>query len=156
MPPIYSYYSNSLTTRSPIFKRMGYSSYYYCDAIQFTVSRTGYYYFESVSQIDTYGYLYSDYFYSNSISLNQLTSNDDSGGYYQFLLSSSLKFNQIYILVVTTARSNNVGDFSITAWGPGTIIFSRPYPSRCASINGGNIFLTIAFSTLSLKAYFYF
>lgn len=57
------------------------------------------------------------------ITLNQLTSDDNSGGNRQFLLSWFLRFKETYVLVFTTFSPNVVGSFSITAWGSGTIIF---------------------------------
>ncbi|CAF1959045.1 unnamed protein product [Rotaria magnacalcarata] len=148
---IYSYYSSALTTSSPTFKRSGFYSNYYYEAIKVTVPRTGLYYFRSNTNVDTYGYLYLNNFDPSSIRTNQITSDDDSGGNRQFQLSSSLSFGQIYVLVFTTYSPNVVTDISIIAWGPSATMFTRNSSNSYGRINGGFTLLTIVFSACMLS-----
>ncbi|CAF3347565.1 unnamed protein product [Rotaria socialis] len=122
---IYSYYSSALTTNSSTFQRVSFYSNYYYEAIRVTVPNTGTYYFRSNTTVDTYGYLYLNNFDPLSIGTNQIKSDDDSGGNRQFQLSSSLSFDQSYVLVFTTYNPNVITDISIIAWGPNTIMFAR-------------------------------
>ena len=127
---IVSSYASSLTSASSLFLRPGGSSgYYYYQAIQVNISTTGSYTFTSVSSIDTYGYLYYTPFDPSYPSANLFTSNDDSGGNGQFLLSAYLYTQYSYVLVVTTYAAYVTGSFSLRASGPSLINFVSFNPS---------------------------
>ena len=64
-------------------------------------------------------------FYPYSPSMNLLAQDDESAGNNQFLLSSYLQTGTAYILVVTTYPERATGTFSITATGPGSLMFLR-------------------------------
>ena len=118
-----SNYSSALTTTSPKFARTGSgSALFYYEAIQVTISVTGNYTFRSNSNTDMYGYFYFNSFNPLNPLLNLLTSNDDSGGNFQFLLTTYLQTGTIYILVATTYSPSVTTSFSITRSGPITAI----------------------------------
>jgi hypothetical protein len=86
-----------------------------------STNTSGTYTFASRSSLDTYGYLYQGSFDPSDPSQNLMTSNDDSGGKRQFLFSSYLSAGSSYILIITTAGMDVVGDFSIRVSGPSSV-----------------------------------
>ena len=127
-PLVPSTYSSSLSYASGTFIPPGLSSgIYYYEAIQVTNYGTGKYTFRSSSPMDTYGYFYSNSFDPTNSLQNLIASDDDSGGSRQFLLNVTLTYGSSYILVVTTYAPGIIGDYSVTALGPATIIFN-PIP----------------------------
>jgi hypothetical protein len=87
-----------------------------------TVSTPGYYSLQSISVMDTFGYIYNDSFVSSAVSQNSIASNDDSAGNQQFRLYIWLNNMTTYVLVVTTYLPNITGAFSINAIGLKSII----------------------------------
>ena len=123
-----SHYSSALTSHSGIYIRPGQitRSFYY-EAIVLIVYSTGNFVVRSSSILDTYGYLYNSSFNPLYPFDNVIASDDDSGGSRQFLLNVTLTYGSSYILVVTTYAPGIIGDYSVTALGPATIIFN-PIP----------------------------
>ena len=122
----------TLSSNSPIFSRpYGVSSSYYYQAIQTTTYTSGTYILlsSSVTQVDTYGCLYTTSFDPNYPYQNLLTCDDDSGGSLQFLISYYLSYGQTYILVVTTSGSYATGSYAISASGPGSVSMLAVSPS---------------------------
>jgi len=86
--------------------------------------------------MDIYGYFYREFVDPSDPSTNLIASDRDSSGYGQFRITVDLKFEQIYVLLVTTYRTDVTGDFFIIAFGEGSIEFvsimpstSRPLPT---------------------------
>jgi hypothetical protein len=120
---ITSNYSSSLTRNGPTFIRpLGNRNQYYYNAIQVVVPISGFYKFQSFSNIDMYGCLYTQYFNATNPSANLLTCDDDNGGDQQFYFRISLKASN-YSLVATTFQSNTTGSFFISVTGPANVIF---------------------------------
>ena len=124
-----STYTGVLSSRSSTFVRPGSNSGdYYYQAFRVTVSVSGPYVFTSSSSIDTYGCLYNDPFNPYSPSFNLIISDDDGGGNTQFRINTTLQFGRTYILVVTTYRSSDVGSFSISVGGRGSVTLTSIAP----------------------------
>jgi hypothetical protein len=121
-------YSSALTAGSQIYSRQGsrcQAPAYYYEAIQVNVVDDGIYNLSSNSTIDTYGYLYKDTFKPLNPSTNLLARDDDSNGRFQFKLTTCLRANTTYVLVVTTFPQNTVGRFSIFVSAPNNVNLNR-------------------------------
>jgi hypothetical protein len=68
--------------------------------------------------MDTYGFIYQGNFYPTFPYFNIHKQDDDGNGSSQFKLTSELRSDITYILVVTTFSQTTTGAFSITASGP--------------------------------------
>jgi hypothetical protein len=86
-----------------------YSSDHYYEAVVITVATGGSYNFQSKSDFDSYGSIYTDGFDPSDISINLLANDDDSGGNSQFNLTVVLQPQSTYILVVTTYSAHRSG-----------------------------------------------
>jgi hypothetical protein len=106
------------------FRTGGNISMFYYKAIQVNVNISGIYTLTSNSTIDTYGYLYINYFNISNLTINLLLQDDDCGGSQQFYMKYSLQHNSTYILIATTYGNNVTGAFSIIVDGPGTVTLS--------------------------------
>ncbi|CAF1688203.1 unnamed protein product, partial [Adineta ricciae] len=102
------------------------SDYFY-DTIEIIPSTSGNYTITSKSDgnFDTYGYLYNNSFSLGALSVGLLAQDDDSGGNRQFQIVAYLQANVRYILIVTTYSINVVGNYSITASGPGRVSLAK-------------------------------
>jgi hypothetical protein len=100
------------------------SNYYY-EAIQVNVFENGCYSFTSNSTIDTYGYIYKEYFNPMVPIDNLLVKNDRSFYSNQFKLMIQLHVDTKYILVVTSDNPNVTGAFSLLVTGPNNVSFNR-------------------------------
>ncbi|CAF1208162.1 unnamed protein product [Adineta steineri] len=118
-------YSSALTSNHPIYPRTGCDISYYYEAIKIQVYKSGHYSFNSMSNINTYGYMYAKYFDPFSPSAFLISADDDSSGNSQFNISIPLEINIEYILVVTTFNSNVTGPFSIRVSGPNRVGLER-------------------------------
>ncbi|CAF3212719.1 unnamed protein product [Rotaria sp. Silwood2] len=114
-----SIYSSVLTMDNEQYPE---SNKYY-EAIQVIVRASGHYSLASLSNMDTYGYLYNGIFYPFSQTVNLVTHNDDYDGSSQFKLISTLEAGVSYTLVFTTYAGGVTGPFSIVASGPGQVDF---------------------------------
>ncbi|CAF3563315.1 unnamed protein product, partial [Rotaria sp. Silwood2] len=85
---------------------------------------SGNYTIETYSNIDTYGFLYSNTFDPGSISTNLLEESDDGPISINFLISINFQAVTQYIVVATTFYPNTTGSFSIVATGIASVIFS--------------------------------
>ena len=111
-------YASAWTTTSPSFSRYnGVAGNYYYEAIQVTVSTSGYYRFRSTSAIDSYGYLYTDSFLSSTPSMNVYTQDDDGAGSAQFQFTVVLQPGVVYILVATSYFPNIRAPFTVVVSG---------------------------------------
>lgn len=124
---IRSEYSSSLNMSNEKYIRADSSSTLNCyfEAIELNVSMSGNYTIVSVSNIDTFGYIYSNKFNPTFPFLHLLSSNDDTGGNRQLKLKSFLSIGIEYILVVTTYNANVTGSYSIVITGCASIRFTR-------------------------------
>ncbi|CAF3894561.1 unnamed protein product [Rotaria sp. Silwood2] len=114
-----SIYSSVLTMDNEQYPE---SNKYY-EAIQVIARASGQYSLASLSNMDTYGYLYNGIFYLVSQTVNLVTHNDDYDGSSQFKLISTLEAGVSYTLVFTTYAGGVTGPFSIVASGPGQVDF---------------------------------
>ena len=133
-----SIYSSKLTEDSSTFARKNCeSSDYYYEAIEIDVIEGGCYNLISNSTIDTYGYIYKNYFYSIDSTINLVSENDRGFRSNQFELITQLQTNTKYILVVTTNDPNVTGVFSLLVTGPKNVKFNRisKYLSVWSKIN---------------------
>jgi hypothetical protein len=123
---IESKYSSELTTSNPTYCRgtCEKGNFYYV-AITVCVATPGTYLFSSKSDIDTYGYIYTNSFNPSKPRRNLLQENNDSGEKKQFKLKVNLKSVSKYILVTTTSSPNVTGSFSIIASGPTSVSFPQ-------------------------------
>ncbi|CAF4076755.1 unnamed protein product [Adineta steineri] len=118
-------YSSVLTSNHSIYPRTGCHISYYYEAIKIQVYKSGHYSFNSMSNINTYGYMYAKYFDPFSPSAYLISADDDSSSNSQFNISIPLEINTEYILVVTTYNSNVTGSFSIRVSGPNRVGLER-------------------------------
>ena len=117
-----------------MFYRLTSSRKHYYEALRINVSLTGNYTFSSDSSIDTYGYLFKNEFNPSLLCKNIMVENDDAmKDMLQFEIQSELQSSNIYILVVTTYRSNTTGKFAIVVKGPAKIILVRMNDTESSS-----------------------
>ncbi len=122
---ITSNYSSALTTDNQKFIRPATSSAsYHYEAIQVVVATTGTYTFKSISNLDTYGYLYNQSFDPSYASENLIIEDDEMGKLHQFQMTATLEAGVPYVLVVSTFNSNVVGPYSVVATGPDNVYYS--------------------------------
>ncbi|CAF4326758.1 unnamed protein product, partial [Adineta steineri] len=125
-PIIQSTYSSILTENSEIFAHIDCEKLnYYYETIQIEVNESGCYNLVSKSPIDTFGYIYQDYFKPIIPTDNSFSHIGPKYTDNQFKFETSLLFNTKYILVVTTLNPNVTGNFSVIATGPNHVIFNR-------------------------------
>ncbi|CAF2968431.1 unnamed protein product, partial [Rotaria sp. Silwood2] len=89
---------------------------------------TGYYIFKSYSNVDAYGYFYTNSFNPSDTTINLLAEDDESGGYGQFLIRYWLQSSQTYVLVFTTYVPRITAAFSIIATGSSNVDFGPVIP----------------------------
>ncbi|UJR06796.1 hypothetical protein I4U23_011083 [Adineta vaga] len=133
-------YSSALTVNSGKFSRVGnygftsdynfssnYSSTsnYYYETIEINVYISGYYRLTSLSDFDSYGYLYKWSFDPLNPSRNLLAQDDDGGNNRQFAISMFLEGGVSYILVFTTYSEGQLGSYKVIASGPSYVRFIR-------------------------------
>lgn len=119
-------YAGELTHNSTTLYRIMSSRNQYYEALKITVSVSGNYTFNSISNIDTYGYLFMNEFNPLMLCDNLIEENDDAEeDILQFQIQSELQYGITYILVSTTYQSNTTGKFSIDMLGPAKVNFVR-------------------------------
>ena len=94
---------------------------YYCKIIEIQTKEEGDYTITSHSTKDLSGYIHENNFTLFDININAIQSDDDSHYNYQFKINSYRPANTSFILIVTTAREFEEGDFSITVYGPSMV-----------------------------------
>ncbi|CAF3404196.1 unnamed protein product [Rotaria socialis] len=121
-----SNYSSILDTGNDQFCRVDNCSTpsFYYQAFGLNVSIAGTYSFQSISNIDTFGYMYNTRFLYSTPSPNIIASNNDGAGNLQFRLYLLLDTTTPYVLVVTTANPNVTGPFLIFATGLASVTFT--------------------------------
>lgn len=124
-PSFNTTYSSSLTVNSDVFYRTGTIDLFYYEAIEIIAPTSGQYTFYSVSNADTFGYLYSNRFNPYNLNGNILTWDDHGGGNFQFSISFTLQANNVYVLVFTTHSPRITTSFSLVGIGPDIIQFVR-------------------------------
>jgi hypothetical protein len=67
--------------------------------------------------MDTYGILYKENFYQNSVDTNVILYDDETGGNSQFEITVYLKSNTRYVLLVTTYTPTTTGYFTVVVSG---------------------------------------
>ena len=89
------------------------------------ITRSGIYSILGHSTIEIYGYIYENSFNPYNPFENLLLENGVSCGDRQFLFKTMLQAGGKYILVVTTYSPNEIGNYSILASGPDTVILTN-------------------------------
>ena len=123
--PIQNVYFSSLSTNSQIYSRNCDKQNFYYESIQVKVKESGYYSFRSYSTIDAYGSIYRNTFNPLNPSENLFRTEDDSYSDLQFRLDIYLTGDMTYVLVMTTYRLEQIGEFLIVALGANKIILER-------------------------------
>ncbi|UJR16821.1 hypothetical protein I4U23_003720 [Adineta vaga] len=100
------------------------NNYRFFQALELTVPVAGNYTIESVSAMDTDGYLYTNDFDSSYMGLNELAYDDDTAGNGQFLITQYLQTSVRYIVVLSNVRRNMTGTYKIIFSGLGSINLS--------------------------------
>ncbi|CAF4225029.1 unnamed protein product, partial [Adineta steineri] len=118
-------YSSSLAKNNQIYYRECNKQNLYYESIQVKVKETGFYTFRSSGTIDSYGSIYKNKFNPLDSSENLLKTDDDSSPVDQFKLDIRLDVDTIYVMVVTTSDSKQIGEFSIAALGKNKLILER-------------------------------
>ena len=118
-------HSSELTADSPTYYRDFLIPKCYYETFEIQVRKTGLYILWSESKnIDPYGYIYKNSFDPLKPFENLLLQHDGSCNDGQFKLIIDLEINTRYIIVVTTHRSNTIGNFSIWISGQNNISFA--------------------------------
>lgn len=114
-----------LNANTPIFCRRNDSAYpdYHYRTFSFAVDTSGEYIMATRSGIDTYGLLYVSRFTPTNPNQNLLAEDDESSGDGQFAIKADLQPGIIYMIVVTTYFANDIGPFTLTFYGNGSILF---------------------------------
>ncbi|CAF1280063.1 unnamed protein product [Adineta steineri] len=118
-------YSSSLAKDNQIYYRECDKQNLYYESIQVKVKETGFYTFRSSGTIDSYGSIYKNKFNPLDPSENLLKTDDDSSPVDQFKLDIRLDVDTIYVMVVTTSDSKQIGEFSIEVLGKNKLILER-------------------------------
>ena len=122
--------SGTFSGTSSTFIRNGMDSgRYYYDAYLVTPQVSAEHIFYTGSDMDMYGYLYSNSFSPSQTVTNLQIEDDDSAGDYQFQLSFFLEANTNYIVVATTYDPRITGSYTFTMFGPGSTTLTRLNPS---------------------------
>jgi hypothetical protein len=122
-------YSSALTTDSPAYSRVPCGGPNYYEARQLNVVTSGSYVLYSISDMQTYGYIYQHSFDPFDSSKNILS--EDNGGCpisqstSQFKLEMYLNASTTDILVVTTFKPRETGEFSVVVSGPNNVSLNR-------------------------------
>lgn len=100
---------------------------YYCEVIQIHVVQTGTYTIISNSIMDMQGYTYKNNFTLLDLSINKISNyrNMDEYCNNQFKIYFDSQINTSIILVVTTTKQQQRGNFSITVNGPNNVFMKR-------------------------------
>lgn len=140
--PLLANYNGSLTSTSGVFFRPlgSTTSYFYFQALQVSVAKAGTYIFTSNSTMDTRGYFYQTSFDPSNATLNLIADNDDGAGQRQFRIEVYILPGRAYVLVVTTHGANTMGDFSISATGPGMTTLTSITPVTSQPIVTGKFY----------------
>ncbi|CAF1303490.1 unnamed protein product [Adineta steineri] len=123
--PLQKTYLSSLTNSNQIYYRDCDKRNFYYESIQVKVIESGYYTFRGTGSIDPYGSIYKNKFNPLNPSENLLNRDYGSGSDIQFKFDIHLDADMIYVLVVTTYDSKDIGEFSIVALGKNKVILER-------------------------------
>ena len=121
-------YTSSLNDISPLHDHHNCAllAYYY-EAIEINVTQSGYYTLSSITNLDSYGYLYKDYFTSFNPEETSVNYNTDGCQDGNFKITEYLQSNTTYILIVTTHMMEKFaqGPFSVIIRGHHNITMKR-------------------------------
>jgi hypothetical protein len=123
--PSQSLYTSALRNTSLTFCRTGSCSTtkYYYEPIGIRAAASGLYILQSVSYLDTYGYIFNSTVRQITNASEAVASNHQGAGNSQFRFVFPLEAMFNYTLVFTTYTANTRGPFSIRAIGPLPITF---------------------------------
>ncbi|CAF4225026.1 unnamed protein product, partial [Adineta steineri] len=114
-------YASELTTNSSMYFDSFSSSSSYYEITQVNVHRSGLYTFLSKSYMNTYGYIYKDYFNLLNPKENLIVDNDDSCDLRQFRFTVALETSITYTLIVSAYGNATIGTFLIFVSGPNNV-----------------------------------
>ncbi|CAF1272472.1 unnamed protein product [Adineta ricciae] len=117
--------SSTLTENSQIYSQVCNRKSYYYQSFVIQVPENRYYSIWSISQIDTYAFIYENNFDPLNPNENLLTKNDDGGSNKQFKFQLPLYNDTKYILVVTTYFPMDTGDITIHMSGVKNVLITR-------------------------------
>ena len=128
-------YSSAWTLKSPKLSRnlQQPSQNYFYEAIQVSVLNRATYTFIGKSSINTYGYIYDDYFDDHDLNRNLISKANNSDGNGEFKMTTLLQPGHRYILVATTYNPEVTGEFSVVCFGPNAVKFRLQSTSRTVS-----------------------
>ncbi|CAF1064361.1 unnamed protein product [Adineta steineri] len=118
-------YSSSLTNNSQMYYRDCKKENFYYESIQVKVIKSGYYTFRVSGAIDPYGSIYNNKFNPLDPVDNLLNQDYAHNSDIQLKLDIYLDADIIYVLVMTTFDSKEVGEFSINISGRNEVNFER-------------------------------
>ncbi|CAF0995619.1 unnamed protein product [Adineta steineri] len=116
---------SSLTNNSQIYYRDCDKQNFYYESIQVKVTKSGYYTFNVSGEIDPYGSIYNNKFNPLDPSENLLNQEYARNSDIQLKLDIYLDADIIYVLVMTTFDSKEIGEFSINISGRNEINLER-------------------------------
>ncbi|CAF0825500.1 unnamed protein product [Adineta steineri] len=118
-------YSSSLTNNSQMYYRDCKKENFYYESIQVKVIKSGYYTFRVSGAIDPYGSIYNNKFNPLDPVDNLLNQDYAHNSDIQLKLDIYLNANIIYVLVMTTFDSKEIGEFSINISGRNEVNLKR-------------------------------
>jgi hypothetical protein len=114
-------YSSKLTVNSPMYYRDCEIPKCYYETLQMNVAESGSYILWSVSNINTYGYIYKNNFDALKPRENLLLEHNGTCNQEQFKLMIDLEKDTQYVLVMTTYSPYTMGSFSVFISGPDNV-----------------------------------
>ena len=124
--PAQSFYM-SILTRNSLYScpdvNCSANGLFYYQPIGFMTATSGDYVIQSNSTMETAGYIFNSTFSQIKDVSGVLMSDDDSSGYHQFLMTTSVRTMFNYTLIVTTYAANMTGPFSVSATGDPPLTF---------------------------------
>jgi len=116
------------------------------DLFSFVANTSGSYTIKSVATLDTYGYLYDS-------SMALITSDDDSAGNGQFLVTSTLTAGQSYYVKVKAYSESDTGAYELQVIGPAPAVIINKIAVSPTPTQGGDFTYTISNSTAMITKY---
>ena len=135
-------YSGALTAGSLTYSRTGFAPGFFYEPIRVTVSVTGEYDIQSISNIDAFGCLYRSAFNPFNPLASLVLQDDSGGGRGQFRITTTLQAGITYILVFTTYSPNEQGPFTVTVTGPARVGLARIDGSSTPTTSAGTTSLS--------------
>lgn len=127
-PSGWTYTASVLSNDSTFVRPDGIEPYYYFNAMTVTVLLNGTYQIQSNSAMDTYAIVYKHTFDELFPNRNVITRAYNNNGTGEIRFQIDMLSTVTYILVITTFKKNETGDFLITMNGPASLHFTSFKP----------------------------